>query len=173
MIKEETGRLNRIVTEFLDFARPQRPNLQECHMEEIIEKNLSFLHTEFEKKGIAVDNNVNGRSFKLQADHDLLYRAFLNIFINSIQSINDGGTIYIRVEEEKESFRMEIEDTGSGISQENVKKIFNPFFTTKEKGSGLGLSIVSKIIEGHRGRIAIESREGQGTKVRIELPQKG
>ena len=172
MIKEETGRLNRIVTEFLDFARPQMPNLQECHMEKIIEKNLSFLHTEFEKRGIVVHNNVNGRSFKLQADQDLLYRAFLNIFINAMQSINDGGAIYIRVEEEKESFRMEIEDSGSGISQENVKKIFNPFFTTKEKGSGLGLSIVSKIIEGHRGRIAIESREGQGTKVRIELPRK-
>ena len=173
MIREETGRLNRIVTEFLDFARPQVPNLQNCYLEEIIEKNLAFLRPELEKKGIIVNNNLNGRSFRLRADQDLLYRAFLNIFINAMQSINDGGTISIRWEEGKENFRMEIEDTGSGISQENVKKIFNPFFTTKERGSGLGLSIVNKIIEVHRGRITIASREGQGTKVSIRLPRKG
>jgi len=138
-----------------------------------IEKNLTFLRPELEKKGIIVNNNLNGRSFRLRADQDLLYRAFLNIFINAMQSINDGGTISIRWEEGKENFRMEIEDTGSGISQENVKKIFNPFFTTKERGSGLGLSIVNKIIEVHRGRITIASREGQGTKVSIRLPRKG
>ncbi|UCF56930.1 MAG: hypothetical protein JSW15_00090, partial [Deltaproteobacteria bacterium] len=71
------------------------------------------------------------------------------------------------------NYRIEIEDTGCGISEENVNKIFNPFFTTKEKGSGLGLSIVRKIIEGHRGSVAIQSIEGEGTKVRVHLPRKG
>ena len=173
VIKEESTRLNQIVTEFLDFARPQVPNLQECQLEEIIEKNLSFIRPELEKKGIQVQDNLNGRSFRLRADHDLLYRAFLNILINAIQSMQDGGTIDIKVEEARDTFQIEIEDTGCGISEENADKIFNPFFTTKEKGSGLGLSIVRKIIEGHRGTIDIQSREGEGTRVEVQLPRKG
>jgi signal transduction histidine kinase len=173
VIKEESTRLNQIVTEFLDFARPQEPNLQECQLEEIIEKNLSFIRPELEKKGIQVQDNLNGRSFRLRADHDLLYRAFLNILINAIHSMQDGGTIDIKVEEGRDAYRVEIEDTGCGISKENADKIFNPFFTTKEKGSGLGLSIVRKIIEGHRGTIGIESIEGQGTKVQVQLPRRG
>jgi signal transduction histidine kinase len=172
VIKEESTRLNQIVTEFLDFARPQEPNLQECQLEEIIEKNLSFIRPELEKKGIQVQDNLNGRSFRLRADHDLLYRAFLNILINAIHSMQDGGTIDIKVEEGRDAYRVEIEDTGCGISKENEDKIFNPFFTTKEKGSGLGLSIVRKIIEGHRGTIGIESIEGQGTKVQVQLPRR-
>ncbi|MGD9033341.1 MAG: ATP-binding protein, partial [Desulfobacteraceae bacterium] len=173
VITEESTRLNQIVTEFLDFARPQVPNLRECHLEEIIEKNLSFIRPELEKKGIAVQDNLNGRSFKLRADLDLLYRAFLNILINAIQSMQDGGTIDIKVQEARDTYQIDIEDTGCGISEENVDKIFNPFFTTKEKGSGLGLSIVRKIIEGHRGTIDIQSREGEGTKVEVQLPRRG
>ncbi|NNG06646.1 MAG: GHKL domain-containing protein [Desulfobacteraceae bacterium] len=173
VIREESTRLNQIVTEFLDFARPQVPNLHECQLEEIIEKNLSFIRPELEKKGIQVQDNLNGRSFRLRADHDLLYRAFLNILINAIQSMQDGGTIDIKVEEARDTYQIEIEDTGCGISEENADKIFNPFFTTKEKGSGLGLSIVRKIIEGHRGTIDIQNREGEGTKVEVHLPRKG
>jgi signal transduction histidine kinase len=75
------------------------------------------------------------------------------------------------VEKEKEHFRVKIEDTGCGIHQENLKRIFNPFFTTKDKGTGLGLSIVRKIIEGHKGTISIESHEGKGTRVEILLPR--
>jgi signal transduction histidine kinase len=141
-------------------------------MEEIIQKNISFLAPELKKQGIIVNDNLNGRSFKLQADQELLYRALLNIFINSMQSINNTGFITVRVEEEKGNYLLEIKDTGSGISQEDIKKIFNPFFTTKEKGSGLGLSIVKKIIEGHKGSIAIDSKENEGTRVVIQLPQR-
>jgi two-component system sensor histidine kinase HydH len=173
VITEESTRLNQIVTEFLDFARPQVPNLQECHLEEIIDKNLSFIGPELERKGIQVQDNLNGRSFKLRADHDLLYRAFLNILINAIHSMQDGGTIDIKVEETRDTYRIEIKDTGCGISTENVDKIFNPFFTTKEKGSGLGLSIVRKIVEGHRGTVGIQSSEGEGTRVEIQLPRRG
>ncbi len=173
VIKEESSRLNNIVTEFLDFARPQVPNLQECYLEEIIEKNLTFLRPELENKGITVNDNLNGRSLKLRADQELLYRALLNIFMNAIQSMKDGGTITVQVEEGRNNYRIEIEDTGFGISHENIKKIFNPFFTTREKGSGLGLAIVRKIIEGHNGTIAIESEEWEGTKVKVELPRKG
>jgi signal transduction histidine kinase len=172
VITEESIRLNRIVTDFLEFARPHKLNLNECHIEEVIRKNIAFLKPELEGKGIVVYDKMNGRSFKLQADDDLLYRALMNIFINSIQAIDNAGSITVDVGEEKGGYRIEIEDTGIGISKENMKKIFNPFFTTKDKGTGLGLPIVRKIIEGHQGTIDVESQEGSGTKVIIRLPKK-
>jgi two-component system sensor histidine kinase HydH len=172
VITEESIRLNRIVTDFLEFARPHKLNLNECHIEEVIRKNISFFKPELEGKGIVVYDKMNGRSFKLQADDDLLYRAFMNIFLNSIQAIENTGSITVNVEEEKGGYRIEIEDTGNGISKENMKKIFNPFFTTKDKGTGLGLPIVRKIIETHQGIIDVESQEGSRTKVIIRLPKK-
>ena len=164
VIEEESTRLNQIVTEFLDFARPQTPNLGECHLDEIIEKNLVFLKPELEKKGIAINHNLDGRSYTLQADHDLIYRAILNILINAVQSMNEGGILGISVAAEKGHFRIDIEDTGCGISQEHINKIFKPCFTTKKKGTGLGLSIVRKIIEEtHGGKVTIDSTEEKGT----------
>jgi two-component system, NtrC family, sensor histidine kinase HydH len=171
VIKEESVRLNNIVTEFLDFAHPHDLNLQVCRLEEIIQKNISFLGQELEKKGIQVKDNFGSRSFKLNGDPERLYRAFMNLFINSIQAINGPGTIDVRIVESRTGFRIEIEDTGAGIDEENMKKIFNPFFTTKQRGSGLGLPIVKNIIEGHNGTITLENMEGSGAKVVITLPK--
>jgi two-component system, NtrC family, sensor histidine kinase HydH len=173
IILEESVRLNQIVTEFLDFSRPQTLNLRECHLEEIIRKNLTFIRPELDKKGITLKENLNGRSLRLMADQELLYLAILNILLNAMQSMEDGGAIDVRVDEEKGYYRLEIEDKGYGISEENAKRVFDPFFTTKEKGSGLGLPIVKKIIEGHKGTIDIRSREGEGTKVEVRLPRTG
>ena len=175
MIIEESSRLNNIVTEFLDFARPQQPNLQECYLEDIIKRNISFLHPELEKQKISIRDNLNERSFRLEGDPQLLYRAFLNIFVNAIQSMKNGGRVTVDVAEEKNQYIVGIEDTGQGILEEDMGKIFNPFFSTKDKGSGLGLSIVRNIVEGHKGSIRIESKRGSGTKVIIRLPrpQKG
>jgi signal transduction histidine kinase len=170
VIIEESSRLNNIVSEFLDFARPQEPNLEDCCLEEIINKNLLFLGPELDKEKISVHDNLDGRSFELKADPQLLYRSFLNLFVNAIQSMKDGGTITVKVDQEKDHYAVGIEDTGCGISKENLSKIFDPFFSTKDKGSGLGLSIVRNIIEGHKGSIRIDSKEGSGTKVTIILP---
>ncbi|MFH1489165.1 MAG: ATP-binding protein [Pseudomonadota bacterium] len=174
VITEESSRLNRIVTEFLDFARPQKPNLQECRLEEIVEKNILFLRPELDRGGIKVRHNLDGGSFPLSADPDLLYRAFLNLFLNAMQAMENGGVLTIDMAEEGDGYRVEIEDTGHGIDPEHVNKIFNPFYTTKEKGSGLGLCIVKKIIEeAHQGSIAIHSSPGHGTKMKIHLPKQG
>ncbi|MFH1627115.1 MAG: ATP-binding protein [Pseudomonadota bacterium] len=178
LIIEESSRLNNIVTEFLDFARPQEPNYQDCDLNEILEKNLMFLQPELDKKRISLHNNLNHRSLKLRADPQLLYRSFLNIFVNAIQSMPKGGVITLNVAEENGDYLVSITDSGTGINERNLSKIFNPFFSTKEKGSGLGLSIVRNIIEGHKGKIWIESKEeaslneeGTGTRVMIRLPK--
>ncbi len=170
VIIEESSRLNDIVTEFLDFARPQEPNFQDCRLEEIIKKNLHFLDPELKKQEIRVKDNLDGRSFPLRADPQLLYRGLLNIFVNAIQSMSEGGTMTIQVSQSRGHYVLDIQDTGSGIMEENLSKIFDPFFSTKDKGSGLGLSIVRNIVEGHRGSIRIESKEGSGTRVVVQLP---
>ncbi len=172
VITEESIRLNRIVTEFLDFARPHELNLQKFYLNEIIQKNIDFLKPEIDKKGIAVETNIYRQRFQITADQDLLHRVLMNLIINAIQAIPEEGKIIIHVSEEKNGYNILINDTGIGISDENLNKIFNPFFTTKEKGSGLGLPIVRKIIEGHGGTINIESTEGEGTTVVLHLPKK-
>ena len=172
VITEESIRLNRIVTEFLDFAKPHELNAHEFDLKEIIKKNIEFLKPEIDKKGILVESNLDGRSFMVEADQDLIHRVLMNLILNSIQAIPESGKIDVNISEEKGGYKIEIKDTGSGISDENLSKIFNPFFTTKEKGSGLGLPIVRKIIEGHGGSIDIESTEGVGTSVILHLSRK-
>ena len=180
LIMEESSRLNGIVTEFLDFARPREPNFEICRLDEILKKNIQFLESELKLKGISCSDNLGDRSLEINADPHLLYRCFLNIFMNSIQSMENGGAISVSVREEKGSYVVVIQDTGSGIDEESLKKIFNPFFSTKDKGSGLGLSIVKNIIEGHKGQILIEGNKGgidgekeAGTRVVITLPKNG
>jgi signal transduction histidine kinase len=171
VITEESVRLNRIVTEFLDFARPQVPDFRECDLKEIIRKNLSFLTPELDKKDIVVRISQEDEPIKLKADEELLYRAFLNIFINAIQAMDHGGEILIGVEENRDHCLVKIRDTGCGIGDEKMSRIFNPFYTTKEKGTGLGLPIVKKIIEAHDGTISLESNAGEGTLVIVLLPR--
>jgi two-component system sensor histidine kinase HydH len=140
-------------------------------LEEIIRRLISFMRPELDKRGITVNHNLNGRSLKLFADQELLYRAFLNILINAMESMEDGGGFIIRAERERDIYIIEFEDTGCGISEENINRVLKPFFTTKNKGNGLGLSIVKKIVEAHSGTVDIYSREGEGTKIMVRLPR--
>jgi len=171
VIVEESSRLNNIVTEFLDFARPKDPNLQDCELKEIISRNLAFLQPQLEKEGIEVRHNLDGKVLPLRADPNLLYRCFLNLFMNGIQAMKNGGQLKVNVTEEAETYHVVIEDSGEGIDEENLGKIFNPFFSTKDQGSGLGLAIVRSIIESHGGSIRIRSTAGEGTRVAVNLPR--
>jgi two-component system, NtrC family, sensor histidine kinase HydH len=171
IIKEEADRLNRIVTEFLDFARPQTPRVRPVQIEAILEKNLNFLEPELARRSITVQKRYTAGTQTIPADQDLLYRAFLNILLNAIQAMADGGTMEVRVGYDSRGAEIEIKDTGSGLSPEDQAKAFQPFFTTKEKGSGLGLPIVKNIIEVHRGTIRLVNSETGGAMVFITLPR--
>ncbi|MBM4287063.1 MAG: two-component sensor histidine kinase [Deltaproteobacteria bacterium] len=173
IIEEEVNRLNQTVTEFLDFARPREPNLQTCDVEGVLERSLEFLRPEIDRHNIFLNRQYNRNGHPLLVDPDLLYRAFLNILINAIQAMPQGGQLTVTTDPgpQGKGARIVIQDTGEGITSENAKKIFNPFFTTKDQGSGLGLSIVKGIIESHQGQITIESNFGKGAKVSIVLPE--
>ena len=170
IIVEEAERLNNLITDFLNFAKPMRLNLQPCQLSEIIEKNIAFLSAEIRNLGFTIKKQYNEPLPVIMADAVTLYQAFLNILINAMQAMPDGGAIGIRINTVDETVLIEIEDGGQGIPQDIEEKIWNPFFTTKEKGTGLGLGIVKNIIESHNGAISITDRASGGARVEITLP---
>jgi signal transduction histidine kinase len=170
IILEEATRLNNIITNFINFAKPRNPKLSPCRVDEVIDKNITFLSSQIEKQGYSIKKNYQNSLPKIMADASMLYQSFLNIFINAMQAMPDGGTIGVELESNNKVVTLHIDDMGPGIPQEAVEKIWDPFFTTKEEGTGLGLGIVKNIIESHGGSIQIANLDVQGTRVTIELP---
>jgi two-component system sensor histidine kinase HydH len=109
---------------------------------------------------------------KVLGDPEFLRSVFNNLFINAVQAMgNEGGNLNVKVSGDNGFVRFDVTDTGNGISEENVSKIFEPYFSTKETGTGLGLAIVQKIVDVHNGTIAVESKEGEGTRFTVRLPK--
>ncbi len=170
VIVQEANRLNTIVTDFLNSARPPTPNLMPCDVDAVLEKNLSFLAPETKKNGYKIHKRLATHIREIQADPGLLYQAFLNILMNAMQAMPEGGAIIIELADRDDTLSIVFSDEGKGIPDEILKKIWHPFFTTKETGSGLGLSIVKKIVEGHGGTVRIENGPEKGTQVTVALP---
>ena len=170
IIVEESVRLNNIIKDFLDFARPMKPDLRPCRIENIIEKNISFLEPKLLEKGIEIEKRFSDSIPEILADSSMLYQAFLNLLLNSFQAMDDEGRIIISLFYDDTEVVILFEDQGRGIGEEDLKKIWNPFFTTKEMGTGLGLGIVKNIIESHGGEIELSNRESTGVQVEIILP---
>ena len=170
IIMEEAGRLNTIITDFLNFARPRTPNLSPCRIDHILDKNITFLEPQIQSRGYTIERQFAEALPEINADADMLYQAFLNILINAMQAMSDGGRINVMVDSPDNMVKVSITDTGPGISEDIKDKIWDPFFTTKDKGTGLGLGIVKNIVKTHSGRIAIENLPEGGTCVAIDLP---
>ncbi len=170
IIIEEASRLNAIITDFINFARPRSPRFSPCRIEEVIEKNITFLATQVQEKNYAFRKSYQNPLPEIRADAPLLHQSFLNLFINAMQAMPEGGVIEIGIRAEGARVFVQIEDEGQGIPSDLTEKIWDPFFTTKDKGSGLGLGIVRNIVEAHGGSIRIENRSPQGARVTVELP---
>lgn len=172
IIVAETTRLNNIVLEFLDFARPQKVHLKPVDINQSIVMVLRFVEADLKDKGIKLVTEWNSGIGKITIDPDLFYRALLNIIVNAIQAMPEGGMLTVKTLIVKKDglVAITIADTGVGISEETVEKVFEPFFTNKHKGTGLGLAITKNIIDQHHGTISVDSVEGQGATFTITLP---
>ncbi len=168
----EVDRLNRVITELLDFARPKEPRREPCSMEEVIDYALRLTANDMGKKRVEVEKNYEGHLPPIEADHEQLAQAFLNLFLNALDAVGESGKIIVGLKKDTDRSVMNITiaDTGTGIPLEDRERIFEPFFSTKKKGTGLGLAIVHRIIEMHGGEIRAESVAGGGTVFRIGLP---
>jgi len=173
IILEESIRLNNIIRDFLDFAKPMTPLLQTCRIDEIIEKNIHYLSQQICENNFTVEKEFTQPIPEIMADAEKLYQAFLNIILNAFQAMSRGGTLTIALFFKDDHINILFNDLGKGIPEESLKKIWNPFFTTKEMGTGLGMGIVKNIIESHHGNISIYNRESGGVTVKIILPSKG
>lgn len=171
VIVEEATRLDNIISDFLNYARPKTPQQLPCRIDEIIEKNLIFLSPQLEAGNYRAQKTFQENLPVIIGDADMLYQAFLNILINAMQAMPDGGTIQIRVTATKDAIKISFENEGDPIDSQLLEKIWEPFFTTKDNGTGLGLGIVKNIIDAHHGRVWIENQpDHKGIRVEITLP---
>jgi signal transduction histidine kinase len=173
-LKSEVGRINRHITDFLKYSRPSALELQPLDLRAQAEDALRVISGQAVESGIETTLNEEGEVPLVVADKDSLRSVFTNLLINSLEAIDgEGGSVNIRLAAESASrARVEITDTGRGIAPEDIAKIFEPYYSTKDTGTGLGLAIVKKAIDDHGGSISVSSKQGGGTTFTIILPVK-
>lgn len=169
MVKE-VGRLNRVIQDMLEFSKPMKINLAEGNIPEIIDHSLRLVRSDLEDKAIHVQKNVDPMLPAIKVDDRLMTQALLNLFLNAIEAMEPGGELTIDSRVQNGLLELAITDTGSGIQERDRERVFDPFFSTKADGVGLGLSIVHRIVEGHGGEIKVDSAKNKGTRFTLSLP---
>src|SRR5271165_3038827 len=170
--REEVERLDRIVTHFLEAIRPRPPDLSETNVAEVLAEVLKFQKREFANRGIAVEAETPAALPGVMADRGQMKQVFFNLTKNAMEAMQPGGRLKIRSRADDESVYLVFGDSGAGIRQEDMGKLFRPYHTTKPGGHGLGLTIVQRIMRAHGGQVGVESREGVGTVVTLQFPRK-
>jgi PAS domain S-box-containing protein len=168
--KGEIGRLDYIVTQFLQAIRPTAPQPKPAELNDVVEKTIELLRPELDNRGLHVKLKLARQLPVASLDAGQIQQVLVNLIKNAIQAMTSGGTLTLQTGEGADGIWMSVADTGGGIPQEQLNRIFEPFYTTKKKGSGLGLMIVQRIVRAHGGRIELESQVGRGTTFRIWLP---
>ncbi len=170
LMTEEVDRVNRVISELLEFARPSDLRLRKIKVIDLINNSLRIVAHEAEAANIRIIKDIDPNLPGINADMDRLTQVLLNLYINAIQSMESGGELRLTAGQRGSTLVVNISDTGSGIGLEAQKHIFDPYFTTKSKGTGLGLTIAYKIIENHNGSIQITKTEASGTTISLVLP---
>ncbi len=170
ILVQEVERLNRSIGELLDYARPQKLNKDNIRPEEVVHKAMSLIRMDAESMGVRVNIHMEDDLPSLPADQDKLNQVFLNLFLNSIQAMEQGGQLDIEVTAQGRNVLFTVKDTGCGVSKEDLPRIFDPYFTTKPEGTGLGLAMSMKIVEEHGGTMTFHSEPDVGTTVVVTLP---
>ncbi|MDR0600734.1 MAG: PAS domain-containing sensor histidine kinase [Treponema sp.] len=170
VINEEIERLNHIVVDFLFAVRPMTLDLREGNFNAFLRETLDFTRYELEAAQVRTELELDEDLPPLEFDDRIMKQAILNLIQNASAAMKGGGTLTVKTGRKDNEALISVRDTGAGIPEANMPKIFDPYFTTKERGSGLGLTLVFKIIREHRGEISVSSREGEGTCFTIALP---
>ena len=168
--RSEVNRLDSIVTQFLKAIRPSRPQLRPENVNTIVEEAVRFFTPELQDREIVVEQELRSDLPLLQLDRDQMKQAFYNVIKNSVEAMHRHGTFRIRTDLADTHVIVRFDDTGGGMSAENLGRVFEPYFTTKPSGSGLGLLIVRRIVREHGGELSIESSQGRGLTLTIRLP---
>lgn len=171
-LKSEVGRINTQISDFLRYSRPLTLDIKPVDIRKLIDDSLRIVEAQAEEQGITISVVEEEGVERIAADSDILRSVFNNLYINAVQAIeNGGGSLNTRIMPDGDLVKVEICDTGGGITEENLPKIFEPYFSTKETGTGLGLAIARRIVEEHKGTIEARSEVGTGTKFTVRLPK--
>lgn len=170
-LKIEVERINQLVSDFLRYSRPLKLNLVETNLRQVIDNSLNIVEHQAEELNVKISVVEEENADKVLGDGEVLRSVFNNLFINAVQAMPNGGNLNVSMSSENDFVKIHVVDTGDGISAENLPKIFEPYFSTKETGTGLGLAIVKRIIDEHNGTIDVESNEGAGTIFTIKIPK--
>lgn len=175
IILEEATRLSLILSDFLDFARPRSPASNPVDLTQVVSRVKNILEHEIASREISWSEQVDESPYDtvIIGDADLLYQAFLNITMNAFEAIESGGSFNVLIKPGKSWVKMVFDDNGRGIKEQDLNKIFTPFFTTSQMGTGLGLAVVHNIISAHNGEISVSSKEGAGSVFQILFPRDG
>ncbi|MFP4500367.1 MAG: two-component system sensor histidine kinase NtrB [Candidatus Hydrogenedentota bacterium] len=160
--------LDKVVNELLEYTRPVELNLRPTRCGDIVEAACGYL--EYDAQRIHIENAVHPET-RVRADADKMRQVFLNILLNAVQSIPAQGRVRVWAQAEEDDVAVLFSDTGIGMDDDQIERVFSPFFTTKEKGTGLGLAVSQKIVEGHGGAILARSLPGEGTTITVRLPR--
>ncbi|HEX6739249.1 MAG TPA: ATP-binding protein [Vicinamibacteria bacterium] len=172
-VKAEISRLNRLVGDFLSFGKPMRLHPRACDLAVVLREVAALVDHKARDQGIALDFDAEPGLPQLVVDPELLKTCFLNLMINAVDAMGDGGllTVTVRRAPGGDGIEVEVRDTGRGMTPEEIDSAFEPYFSTKDTGLGLGLALTRKIVEDHGGTVQLQSTPGQGTVALIQLPQ--
>jgi two-component system, NtrC family, nitrogen regulation sensor histidine kinase NtrY len=174
-LKAELANLNTIVSRFSDFSKMPAPHFARVNVNEALRNAVRLFEPQFNAVGkppIIPEYFLTETLPEIDADVDLLHRAFQNLVLNALDAMPAGGTLTMRTTEHEGKVRIEVSDTGKGLTPEECSRLFTPYYTTKVQGTGLGLAIIQSVVSDHHGTISVSSDEGHGTTFRIELPQR-
>jgi signal transduction histidine kinase len=165
--------LNAVVTQFSDFAKMPTPDFAHVSPNQVVRETLTLFRAQLEQPGrpaVNVSVDLDPAAGTIRADPDQLKRALQNLLLNAIDAMPKGGQLTIRTRRTENRLRLDVSDTGAGLTDEECKRLFTPYYTTKQHGTGLGLAIVQSVVADHSGRIWVESKPGRGTTFHVELP---
>ena len=169
---QEVDRLNRVISQLLEFARPMAIQKKHTSIQTVIQHSLKMIAGQAHGKSIRINTSLSPEIKDVPIDPDRINQILLNLYLNSIEAMEDGGTLSVNLspDADRQGVKIAVSDTGVGISKKDLVHVFDPYFTTKQSGTGLGLAIVHKIMESHNGEVKVESDPGKGTTVTISLP---
>ena len=166
----EVSRLDAIISDFLRAARPAPPRLEPASVNAVVEETLQFMSPEIQKAGITAEANLTRGLPRVWLDHDQMKQVFINLIKNALQAMKPGGKLTVATERTADYVTVSVTDTGAGIPPNLIGRIFEPYESTRQGGSGLGLMIVRRIVQQHDGAIDVDSAVGKGTAFRVRLP---
>ncbi len=172
VIEGEIRRLDKVIKGFLDFATPPQNTKVQFNLNSVIQSIVEFMRQEMKQKNVTVQLKLAEDLPALVGSPDQIKQALLNLMLNALQALPSGGIISICTSADEKRVSISIEDNGIGIDEKIIGKIFNPYFTTKAKGSGLGLTIVRQVAKEHSGEVLVDSRPNSGTLFTLVFPRK-